>query len=336
MAFDTVLQQGRFTSDGTAKTLQIRSDVDWMRVLNFTIAGANQTTAVGVEYFWQRGMAAGTGIEYLKSNAAAAANLTQALTTGGFTLVDSSIQTPGALNNGSTGFSALSNATPPVATVGSTAGMSAGDIVRVFNVANGQQIGGMDFTVGYNTFSGTTFSLDYMTTLGAGVGGTGSFRVIPFDPIFYPRRRYITSVTTGSTTIVKMSVTHGYKVGQLVRFVVPNVFGMTQLDGLTGSITAINTTTTSGNTITVNIDSSAFTAFAFPASTLVPISFAEVIPVGEDTATALAAGVDILTDATLNTAFIGMKLAAGANSPAGATGNVVYWLAGKSFSVDNQ
>ena len=31
----TILQQGSFTSDGTAKTLDIRSDVDWMQVLNY-------------------------------------------------------------------------------------------------------------------------------------------------------------------------------------------------------------------------------------------------------------------------------------------------------------
>ncbi len=333
---NTIIQQGRFTADGSAKILQIRSDIDWMKVYNYTIASNNQTTAVGVEYYWQRGMAAGTGIEYKKSNAAAAANLTDALASGGFTLIDSSLQSPGALNNGSTGVSALSNATPSVATVGSTAGMSAGNVVRMFNIANGQQIGGMDFTVGYNTFSGTTFSLDYMVSLGAGVGATGSFRVIPFDPIFYPRRRYITAVTTGTTTVVKMSVTHGYKVGQQVRFIVPDAFGMTQLNGRVGNIIAINTTTTSGNTITVDIDSSGFTAFAFPASTAVPISFAEVIPVGEDTATALAFGQDILSDATLNTAYIGILLAAGANSPAGQANDVIYWRAGKSFSVDNQ
>jgi hypothetical protein len=333
---NTILQQGKFTADGNNKVLQIRSDVDWMKVINYTVAGASQTTAVGVEYYWQRGMAAGTGIEYKKSNAANAANLTAALASGGFTLIDSSIQSPGALNNGSTGVSAISNATPPVVTVGSTAGMSAGNVVRMYNVTNGQQIGGMDFTVGYNTFSGTTFSLDYMTTLGAGVGAAGSFRVIPFDPIFYPRRRYVTSVTTGATTIIKMSVTHGYTVGQAVRFIVPDAFGMTQLNGLIGNIIAINTTTTSGNTITVDIDSSAFTAFAFPASTAVPVSFAEVVPVGEDTPTALAYGQNILADATLNTSYIGMQLSAGANSPAGSASDVIYWVAGKSFSVDNQ
>lgn len=333
---NTIIQQGRFTADGTTKVLQIRSDVDWMEIYNYTVAAGAQTTAVGVEYYWQRGMSIDTGIEYKKSNAANAANLTAALASGGFTLIDSSVQTPGALNNGSTGISAVSNATPPVVTVGSTAGMSAGNVVRVFNITNGQQVGGMDFTVGYNTFSGTTFSLDYIATLGGAVGAAGSFRVIPFDPIFYPRRRYITKVTKAASAVITMSVTHGYKVGQQVRFVVPAAFGMTELNGLTGSITAIDTTTTTGNSITVDIDSSSFTTFAFPATTAVPITFAEVIPVGENTATALAAGVDILSGATINTAYIGMKLAAGANSPAGSASDVIYWKAGKSFSVDNQ
>lgn len=333
---NTIIQQGFFTSNGAAQTIQLRSGVDWMKVYNWTVALNNQTTAIGVEYYWQAGMPQGGGWEYKKSNAAAAANLSQALTTGGFTLVDSSIQTPGALNNGSTGLSALSNATPPVATVGSTAGMSAGNIVRMYNVANGQQIGGMDFTIGYNTFSSTTFSLDYMVSLGAGVGGTGSFRVIPFDPLYYPRRRYITQVATGTTTKVTMSVTHGYLVGQQVRFAVPAAFGMTQLDGLTGNIIAIDTTTTTGNTITVDINSTGFTAFAFPASTAVPVTPAEVIPVGENTATALSLGVDILSDATVNTGYIGMILAAGANSPAGQNNDLVYWVAGKSFSNNGQ
>jgi hypothetical protein len=332
---NTIIQQGRFTSTGVNQTIQLRSDLDWMKVYNYTVAGASQTTAVGVEYYWQRGMAAGTGIEYKKSNAANAANLTAAMTSGGFTLVDSSIQVPGALNNGSTGVSAVSNATPPVVTVGSTAGMSAGNVVRLYNITNGQQVGGMDFTIGYNTFSGTTFSLDYMVSLGAAVGAAGSFRVIPFDPIFYPRRRYMTKVSTGTSTVVTMSVTHGYQVGQAVRFIVPAAFGMVELDGLIGNITAIDTTTTTGNSITVDIDSSSFTTFAFPASTAVPVSFAEVVPVGENTAVALNAGADILSDATVNTAYLGIILGAGANGPAGQNNDVVYWVAGKSFSVTN-
>lgn len=327
----TIIQQGRFTSAGTAQTLQIRSDVDWVKVYNTTVAAANQTTAVGVSYLWLRGFPAGAQWEHLKSNAANAANLDQYLTSGGFTLIDSSVQTPGVLNATIT---AVSNAAIPVVTNSGTNGLNAGDVVRLIDVTGAQQLGGMDFTVGYNTLSTTTFSLDYMAQIVAGT--TGSWRKINFDPIFYPRRRFITKITQASSAVVTMSVTHGYKVGQAVRFVVPAAYGMVEMDGLLGTITAINTTTTSGNTITVNIDSSAFTAFAFPLTAAYPFTAAEVIPVGEDTAQALSAGVDILSGATINTGYIGIRLAAGANSPAGQTNDVIYWVAGKSFSVDNQ
>lgn len=327
----TIIQQGRFTSNGSARTLQIRSDVDWLKVYNTTVAAANQTTAVGVSYMWLRGFPAGAQWEHLKSNAAAAANLDQYLTSGGFTLVDSSVQAPGVLNSTIT---AVSNAAIPVVTNSGTNGLVAGDVVRLINIAGAQQLGGFDFTVGYNTLSTTTFSLDYMSQIVAGT--TGAWRKINFDPLFYPRRRFITKITQASSAVVTLSVTHGYKVGQLVRFVVPAAYGMVEMDGLQGTITAIDTTTTTGNSITVNIDSSAFTTFAFPVTGDYPFTAAEVIPVGEDTAQALSAGVDILSDATLNTGYIGIQLAAGANSPAGQNNDVIYWIAGKSFSVDNQ
>jgi len=326
----TINQVGRFTSTGSAETIKLRSDVDFLFVRNITIASASQTTAVAVKHYWQRGFADGSKLSTFKSNAANAANLEQFITSNGFTLVDSSVQTPGVLNATIT---AISAAAIPVVTNSGTNGLSAGDIVRLFNVASAQQVGGFDFTVGYNTLSATTFSLDYMPTIVAGT--TGSWRKINFDPIFYPRRRYITKITAAQNAVVTMSVTHGYKVGQQVRMVVPAAFGMIQMDGLLATITAINTTTTSGNSITLDVDSSTFTAFAWPLSAAVPFTAAEVVPVGEDTAFALSAGVDILSDATLNTGFLGMVLAGGINNPGGAASDVVYWAAGKAFSVSN-
>jgi hypothetical protein len=119
-----------------------------------------------------------------------------------------------------------------------------------------------------------------------------------------------------------MSVTHGFSVDEVVRFIVPSDFGMTQLDNLTGKITAVNTTT---NTITVDIDSSAFTAFAWPAASSAPLNFAQVVPVGID-------GSNSVSDATDNVSFIGMELGAGADGPAGSSSDVIYWRAGKAFS----
>lgn len=323
---NTIIQQGNFVGTGNAVTLQIRSDVDWMTVYNYTQAATQQATGRGVQFYWQRGMAAGTGLEYKKTNTTDALNLVT-MTSGGFTLVDSSVQTPGALQATIT---AISTANPPVVSNSGTNGLNAGDVVRIINVAGSQQLGGFDFTVGYNTLTTGTFSLDYMSVITAGT--TGSWRKIQFDPIFYPRRRFITKITQATQAVVTMSVTHGYKVGQSVRFIVPAAYGMTQMNNLLGNIVAIDTTTTTGNTITVDIDSSSFTAFAWPLTGAVPFTAAEVVPVGEDTPLALSLGQDILSDATLNTAFIGMTLGGGAQSPAGSASDVIYWVAGKSFS----
>ena len=333
---NTILQQGNFTADGTAKFLAIRSDVDWMMVYNTTIGAANQTTAVATKFYWQRGFADGAKWSTFKSNAAAAANLEQYITSNGFSLIDTSTGLLGTLNATTT---AISAAAIPVATFSGISGLSAGDVVRIINTVGAQQLGGFDFTVGHNTLTQTsgpdagTFSLDYMSQIVAGT--TGSWRKVNYDPLFYPRRRYVTKITAASSAVVTLSVKHGYTVGQKVRFIVPAAFGMIEMDGLQGTITAVDTTVTSGNTVTVNIDSSAFTAFAWPLTAAVPFSAAEMVPVGEDTAQALSSAVDILGDATNNTGYIGMKLVGGAGNPGGASSDAMYWVAGKSFSVNN-
>jgi len=328
----TTITQGRFTSNGTATTIQMESGIDWMKVYNYTVAAASQTTAVGVEYYWQRGFPSGYGWEYKKSNAANAANLSAIITTNGFTYVDTSVESArlGVLH---TDVTAVSNATIPVVTETATNGLSAGNVVRLTNIAGAQQLSGMDFTVGYNTLTSNTFSLDYMAQIVAGT--TGNWEVVNWQSMYYPRHRRITKITQATQAVVTLSVTHGYKVGQAIRFNVPAAFGMTQMDGLVGNIVAIDTTTTTGNTVTVDIDSSAFTAFTFPLTAAVPFSPALTIPVGMDTALALADSVDILSDATYNTAYTGMILGAGANGPAGQNNDVIYWVAGSSFSVNN-
>lgn len=330
-----IILQGNFTQGATATNIRIPlvSDVDRFTVYNITQMAASQTTAVGVQYYWQRGFPQGAMIEYLKSNAANAANLIQYLTTGGFNLIDTSVQNPGVLNNGSTGISAISIATPPVVTVGSTTGMSAGNIVRLYSTTGAKQFGGMDWTIGYNTFSPTTFDLSYGSNPTA-AGTAGSFRVIPYNPIFYPRVRNITSITSsGVNSVVVTSVTHGYQVGMKVLFAIPKIFGMVEMNTLEATIIAVDNTVTV-NSFTVNIDSSAFSAFTFPASASQPFTPAQVIPDGEDTAFAANNNLNQLVDATNNVSYIGIELAAGANSPAGSASDVIYWVAEKADSVN--
>ena len=104
------------------------------------------------------------------------------------------------------------------------------------------------------------------------------------------------------------------------------------MDGLRGQIVDFST---ANNTVTVNIDSSAFTAFAFPTSASVPFTFAQLIPFGDAPYYESNPEGDqsVLDGATKNIGFRGMQLAAGINSPAGSNNDVIYWQATKSSQV---
>ena len=320
---NAIIQQGKFTSDGTDAMLELRADVDWLRVYNYTQMAATNN-GYGYEYLWQRGMTAGDGIVYYHP----AADHTSAVDTcsnasvTGFTLIDTSSDAAGTLNATIT---AVSNAAIPIVSATSTAGIANNDVVRFINVTNAQQLGGFDFTVD-TVVANTSFRLPYMSQL-AVAGTTGSFRKVNYDPIFEPPYRYIASISKAASAVVELTVTHSYEVGQAVRFVVPAAYGMVQMNGLSGNITAVNTTT---NTITVDIDSTSFTTFAFPATAAVPFSPAMVVPYGE-AVTSTATGGRVF-----NEGYIGIELAAGTKSPGGNNSDVIYWVAGKSFSDEQE
>jgi hypothetical protein len=327
--------QGRFTSTGVAVTLQLPSGVDYCWIKNITqsyAAGAGQ----GVEYYWQLGMTQGLGTIYTKTATTNALAVAQIAANSGFYFVNSTLNIPGP----SLSLTGITSGNPPVVLTANTASLSNGSIVRIFSTVGALQLAGLDFTIGALN-PGTSFTLAYMQPIASASPGAGTFRVIPYNPYFYPPIRYITNISQATQAIVTLSVTHTYTVGQSIRFIIPTVtaaaYGMTNLNGVEATIVAIGQADVNGftNTITVNVDTTQFTAFAFPLTTAPGFTPAQVVPIGEDTATALNLGANILGDATLNTGYFGLQLVAGAASPAGSNADVIYWVAGKSFSVNN-
>jgi hypothetical protein len=140
------------------------------------------------------------------------------------------------------------------------------------------QIAGMDFTVTAVT-PGVDYTLGYLDSSAFAAPGTAaSYRVVT-DYRYYPSKRYITSIIAGSTTIITTSVDSNYAVGGKVTIHNPDInFGMKEIDGLTGTILAV----VPGSFI-VDIDSSAFTPFAFPTSIVAAngVTQPTVDPVGE-------------------------------------------------------
>lgn len=319
---------GTFTSDGTAYNIDIPSGYTEIELVNLDdIGSAAANTNVMLAYGTSE-MAAGYGIYYPKTSGAATIALGVGVTSNGFTFLnDSGLQTPGAALTITTG---VSQATQAVVTSTNTTGLANGDIVRVYGTTGMLQIAGMDFTIS-NLSAGTSFRLANLDSSGFAAAATaGTVRRIPFNPRYYPRNRYITKVTSsGTSSIITLSVTHGFTAGQAVQFVVPDEFGMTQLDGLVGNITAIGASDgVVTNTITVDIDSSAFTAFAFPTSATAGagVNFAQVVPVGE---TANSTYANNLDDATDNQSIRGVIVGTSMQ-----TSGVEYqWIARKGTAI---
>lgn len=328
MGVGSNIVQGNFTSDGTDKLISIPCGADRVEVINYTRSDGSQTAAFKFE--WQRGMADMGGIRYHKSGSNAVLADNNDAAAPGFSLVNTADQTIGA----PVAVTSVSNATNFVVATGDTSGLSTngGQIIRLTNIATTLNTRGFDFDVG-TVVSNTSFTNRWaLASAPGGAGGVGFWRRVYFDPIFYPRWRYIVNITQAASAVVTTSVTHGYKVGQTVRFNVPSGFGMAELSGLTATITAVNTT---NNTFTIDIDTTGFTAFSWIASAT-SFDFATVAPAKMDTAEALSQGVDVYSDARINQAVDGMLLYAGAQGPAGQSSDVIYWKAYSAESINNE
>jgi hypothetical protein len=323
------LVSGSFTSDGSALNISLPSGYNSFELVNITDIGSAAASTPVMRAQGTSSMLAGSAYYSTKTNGAATLDLETTTLTGGFTFVaDSGSLTIGALT--SLNGTEINRANPAVADTGTTTGLVAGStVVRLYNTTGMFQVSGMDFTVG-TVVANTSFQLKYLNNSGFAADATGgSFRIINAQSRYYPRARYITAITAASSAVITMSVSHGYTVGQAVRIYVPAAFGMTEINGLLGNITAIST---ANNTITVDIDSSSFTAFAFPTSAVAAagVSFAQVVPVGEAAINSVSQPYgNLLDDATDNQSFTGVNI----GSTVQTTGKVYQWFARKGVTV---
>lgn len=316
---------GTFTSTGSAYQLSVPSGYNEIELINTTDWGS---TAANTNVMKAKGYSSlpdGYGEYYPKTSGAATIGIPNMVTTEGFTFLADSASTANGASVALNG-SFITQANPAVADSATTTGLVDGyTVVRILSSTGMLQIAGMDFTVG-TVVASTSFQLKYLDSSGfAAAASAGSYRIINADARYYPRNRYITAITQASSAVITLSVTHGFTAGQSVRLVVPSAFGMTEMDGTLAQITAVDTT---NNTITVNVDSTGYTAFAFPTSATAGagVTFAQVVPVGE---TADSTYANVLADATYNQAIQGVIVGTSMQT----TGKVYQWIARKGTSI---
>lgn len=255
----------------------------------------------------------------------------------GLTLFDSSVYSQGAT------FTILSF-TPGTTTVFTTSanhGFKVGDTVRIVNMTTAPEMGGLVMTVtatnGTNTFTTLFNSTNSLTSVGQ-VYKIGNF-AIQNTSLYYPQSRAIRGITLANPMVVTLLYQQNYHVGDKVRFQIPTVFGMQQLNstpnGLPVEFTVVAVNNAVGTqSVTLNVDSTAFTAFAWPAAASYPFSLPIMVPQGEGNTNNLSsfgvspsplsyANQDVLSFATQNTALTGILVGAGDGTNSATTGGII-------------
>lgn len=337
MAF-TILTGDTFLSTGAGKKIPLPSSADYMRVVNMTQMPLAPATPVVVvsEWFGPKfgagATAANDGLRWKKSANTSVMNLDTFATStasNGFTYVQTAPVVEAQSANAITGITAASPAV-----VSQTNTYSDGDILQFYSTTGMLQIAGMNFQI--SSTSGSGYTLTGLRAAGFAAPGTAGYtRRISKYAAVDPQFLYITEITKATQAVVRTSVdpTAYYVVGMKIHFSVPYSFGMYEMNQLTGTITAVSA---ANYTLTVDIDSTAFTTFAFPASTSSPTAplFATLSPAGASTqfnpVTNVQTGYDFQYQPFRTGQFTPyMFLAGGAQSPAGAASDQINWMAYK-------
>jgi len=327
--------QGSFISNGESFRLNIPIGVNTATIYNYTQSTA-ATPQAGVEFYWQEGMPDQGGIMKFKDGSDALLQTTNFEDLPGFSFFDFSEQTfsnPRAVTG-------VTDAELFEVTTDDIRGLVNGDIVMLYDTNTTFNTRGFMFQVANVTPTGGdagTFTIAYdLANVPGGVSTEGFYRIYygGYKP-FYPRTQTIIDILPGTgvnagRAVVTTSIASDYKVGQTVRFTIPTGFGMTELNGLSGTITSVDDATAE---FVVAINVSNFTPFTWIESMGGGFTFASVTPAYMDTAYANQQGVDPYSDARTNEMERGLLLYGGAFGPAGQDGDLIFWTVESSTTV---
>lgn len=367
MAEYSKMAKGKFTSTGAAQIINLPFQPDFVRMMNYTTSAAAATSQNVVAAQWDANMGQGFAIQ--QGYNATPAIIWDVVSTGGI----STFSAGQLLQFGPTlAISGITKASPASVTTTTNHNLASGDVV-VFqglyqsSTTGMQQIQGIPFTV---TVTGaTTFTIPWNTNQSAYTALSGSpsgatVKKVLYPYIYFPGETVISAITLGTTTTIDTADAHNFKVGQEVAFRIPSAWGTVELNSLPNTLTPGSPVygyviaVTDYNTVVVNIDSSAMTAFTSNVSFAGTPgrSFAQIVAVGDVNTggTAISSGsalypppqympigttlVNTINGPAINGAFVnnsaqGFIIGAGAGGVlttsvlVGASGNVIYWEA---------
>lgn len=260
------LAEGQFTSTGVAEFIELPFLPNSFEMWNITAMGTPTQNEITHALGWRTAAAGTASVEYF--------NATPVLTTtnlasGGFSFIQA-----GTYQYGPTlTITGITQAASAVVTTAAPHGLATGDAVLIYGTTGMLQIAGEVYTV---TVTGaSTFTINVNSSGFAAAATAGFCKKLLYPDLYVPYRCVITGITTGATTLITLGLNHGFVVGQEVFIQIPRVsstaWGTFQLDTEVYNNANVvpqqaYVTAVTASSITVNVNSTGFGAFAYPTS----------------------------------------------------------------------
>ena len=258
----SIVEGGSFTSDSTLqKQIALSCEPDFFWIRNRTAWG-DAAAETSVESWYRRGMAAGAA-QTVDQAVTTGIMSTEAVTTGGFTFIDTA-NPPSFAALATTAITG--NAGTFVVTMANTGSIVVGDYVRLYATTGELQIAGYVFQV-TAVSANTSITLGYMASGGQTFAADATAgQVKKFIPnLMYPRWAYIANISAAAQAVVHFTAKNDFTPGEIVSFRVPSEFGMSEINNQQARVLSVTNSATVSS-ITLDLDTSGYTAFAFPTS----------------------------------------------------------------------
>ena len=300
MAEYSRIASGQVISTGGATNVIIPFVPNFIEIWNPTRA----TAVSGVtRAWWSTDMGQGSAMVVTTSAGPAdGTSFIAAATGGGFNTVQAGLSLQyGPIYNHAVGDFAITKASPAQITCTVAHGLVSGNVVIFQNLYQTATTGmpqfcGIPFVV--TVTSPTVFTIPWDSSgsnytvfnSATSSGNIGSWKQVLYPSLYAPGESVIGSITLGATTTVVTTSPHNFVVGQEVALRIPSVWGPTQLNSLPdvvipgspiyGFVTIVNSSTS----VTININSTGFTAFNVnqPVASVKGLTFPQIVAVGDN------------------------------------------------------
>ncbi len=293
MAEYSKIARGSFTSTGLAEIINLPFKPQYVQFTNYTNAFTAPASSQVVSAEWYSSMGQGFAVQNVYD--ATPDLVMDAVITGGI----STFEAGQMLIFGPTFVvSDVSKAAAALVTTTTAHGLKSGDVVILEGLfqtttTGMPQINGIPFTV--TVVSPTTFTIPWntnqsnYTVISGAATGTPRMKQVLYPYIYFPGTTFISAITLGTTTTIDTTDAHNFVVGQEVAFRIPSQWGTVELNSLPnvlipGSpIYAYVIAVTDYNTVVVNFDSSAYTAFNSnqTVASVPGLSYPQIVAVGD-------------------------------------------------------